>query len=50
MSADDLKNVYFEIKFNYANAGKYLAMITKNGLSIKDINEDKIQKSLLPPP
>ena len=40
--SSNLKNIYLEIKSNYTNDGKYLAMITKNGLWIKDINEDKI--------
>lgn len=37
-----LKNVYLEIKNNYSSDDKYLAVITKNGLWIKDINNDKI--------
>ena len=40
--SSNLKNIYLEIKSNYTNDGKYLAMITKNGLWIKDINENKI--------
>ena len=40
--SSNLKNIYLELKSNYTNDGKYLAMITKNGLWIKDINEDKI--------
>ena len=37
-----LKNIYLELKSNYTNDGKYLAVITKNGLWIKDIVQDKI--------
>ena len=34
--SSNLKNLYLEIKSNYTNDGKYLAVITKNGLWIKD--------------
>ncbi len=40
--SSNLKNIYLEIKSNYTNDGKYLAMITKNGLWIKDMNVDKV--------
>ena len=31
-----MKNIYLELKSVYTNDGKYLAVITKNGLWIKD--------------
>ena len=34
--SSNLKNFYLEIKSSYATDGKYLAVITKNGLWIKD--------------
>ena len=34
--SSNLKNLYLEFKSNYTNDGKYLAVITKNGLWIKD--------------
>ena len=34
--SSNLKNLYLEIKSNYTVDGKYLAVITKNGLWIKD--------------
>ena len=38
--SSNLKNIYLELKSNYTTDGKYLAVITKNGLWIKDkINE-----------
>ena len=37
-----LKNIYLELKSNYTADGKYLAVITKNGLWIKDKIENKI--------
>ena len=37
-----LKNEYLKIKNNYAEDNKYLAVITKNGIWIKDISEDEI--------
>ena len=37
-----LKNIYLELKSPYTNDGKYLAVITKNGLWIKDIVQDKV--------
>ncbi len=40
--SSSLKNFYLELKSPYTNDGKYLAVITKNGLWIKDIFEDKI--------
>ena len=38
----NLKNIYLEIKSEYTTDGKYLAVITKNGLWIKDKIENKI--------
>ena len=51
----NLKNFYLENKSRYANDGKYLAVITKNGLWIKDeidnktyiINSSKIENNFL---
>mgnify|MGYP001319907103 CR=1 FL=1 len=40
--SSNLKNIYLELKSNYTNDGKYLAVITKNGLWIKDKIEKKI--------
>ncbi len=40
--SSNLKNFYLELKSNYTNDGKYLAVITKNGLWIKDKIDDKI--------
>ena len=40
--SSNLKNIYLEFKSNYTNDGKYLAVITKNGLWIKDKIEEKI--------
>ena len=38
--SSNLKNIYLELKSNYTTDGKYLAVITKNGLWIKDkVNE-----------
>tara|TARA_Y100000389_G_scaffold176505_1_gene188073 strand:- start:58 stop:1053 length:996 start_codon:yes stop_codon:yes gene_type:complete len=37
-----LKNFYLEIKSQYTKDGKYLAVITKNGLWIKDEIDEKI--------
>ena len=34
--SSSLKNLYLELKSNYTTDGKYLAVITKNGLWIKD--------------
>ena len=36
-----LKNYYLELKLNYTTDGKYLAVITKNGLWIKDTINNK---------
>ena len=36
------KNIYLELKSNYTNDGKYLAVVTKNGLWIKDKVDEKI--------
>ena len=40
--SSNLKNLYLEIKSNYTTDGKYLAVITKNGLWIKDKIKQKI--------
>ncbi len=40
--SSSLKNIYLELKSNYSKDGKYLAVITKNGLWIKDKVGDKI--------
>ncbi|MDC3074414.1 LptF/LptG family permease [Candidatus Pelagibacter sp.] len=39
--SSNLKNIYLELKSNYTNDGKYLAVVTKNGLWIKDKVENK---------
>ncbi len=40
--SSNLKNIYLELKSSYTSDGKYLAVITKNGLWIKDKVDDKI--------
>ena len=40
--SSNLKNIYLEIKSGYTLDGKYLAVITKNGLWIKDRIDNKI--------
>ena len=40
--SSNLKNIYIELKSPHTNDGKYLAVVTKNGLWIKDIVENKI--------
>ena len=40
--SSNLKNIYLEIKSAYTTDGKYLAVITKNGLWIKDKIDNKI--------
>ena len=53
--SSNLKNYYLELKSVYSKDGKYLAVITKNGLWIKDkhiektfiINSSKIEKNML---
>ena len=40
--SSNMKNVYLELKSVYTNDGKYLAVITKNGLWIKDKIDRKI--------
>ncbi len=53
--SSNLKNIYLEFKSPYATDGKYLAVITKNGLWIKDkinkntlvINSEKIEENFL---
>ena len=50
-----MKNFYLELKSPYTTDGKYLAVITKNGLWIKDeidgktliINSSKIEQNYL---
>ena len=39
--SSNFKNLYLEIKSKYTTDGKYLAVITKNGLWIKDIVDEK---------
>ena len=53
--SSNLKNIYLELKSNYTTDGKYLAVITKNGLWIKDrientniiINSSKVENEFL---
>ena len=40
--SSNLKNIYLNLKSNYISDGKYLAVITKNGLWIKDKKDQKI--------
>ena len=40
--SSNLKNIYLELKSNYTSDGKYLAVITNNGLWIKDEIDEKI--------
>ena len=40
--SSNFKNFYLELKSNYADDGKYLAVVTNNGLWIKDKVNDKI--------
>tara|TARA_B100000963_G_C22520084_1_gene622642 strand:- start:216 stop:974 length:759 start_codon:yes stop_codon:yes gene_type:complete len=40
--SSSLKNFYLDLKTNYTTDEKYLAVITKNGLWIKDVVDDKI--------
>ena len=40
--SSNMKNIYLEIKSGYLNDGKYLAVITKNGLWIKDKVDNKV--------
>ena len=40
--SSNLKNIYLEIKSGYTKDGKYLAVITKNGLWIKDKINNKV--------
>ena len=40
--SSSLKNFYLDLKTNYTMDGKYLAVITKNGLWIKDVIDDRI--------
>ena len=38
--SSNLKNFYLDLKSNYTDDDKYLAVITKNGLWIKDIVDE----------
>ena len=40
--SSNLKNFYLELKSSYTTDDKYLAVITNNGLWIKDVVDDKI--------
>ncbi len=40
--SSNFKNIYLELKSNYVIDGKYLAVVTKNGLWIKDKIDNKI--------
>ncbi len=40
--SSNLKNIYLELKSSYSSDGRYLAVVTKNGLWIKDKIDDKI--------
>ena len=40
--SSNLKNIYLELKSNYTSDGKYLVVVTKNGLWIKDKINNKI--------
>ncbi len=40
--SSNLKNIYLDLKSNYTSDGKYLAVITKNGLWIKDKINNRI--------
>ncbi len=40
--SSNLKNIYLELKSSYTTDGKYLAVVTKNGLWIKDKIDEKI--------
>jgi len=41
-ASSNLKNFYLEMKSNYTNDGKYLAVINKNGIWIRDKIDNKI--------
>ena len=41
--SSNLKNFYLELKNKYTNDSEYLAVITKNGLWIKDVDNGKIK-------
>ena len=40
--SSNLKNIYLELKNNYTSDDKYLAVITNNGLWIKDNVKDNV--------
>lgn len=40
--SSNLKNIYLELKSGYTTDGKYLAVVTKNGLWIKDKVDSKV--------
>jgi len=42
-TSSNLKNFYIKIKSNYTSEANHLAVITKNGLWIKDITNDKLK-------
>jgi len=41
--SSSLKNIYIEIKSNYSEEERHLAVVTKNGLWIKDVVNNKIK-------
>lgn len=41
-ASSSLKSIYLELKNNYTEDDKYLAVITNNGLWIKDSNDNKV--------
>ena len=41
--SSNLKNIYLEFKNKYTDNNSYLAVITKNGLWIKDLVDDKVK-------
>ena len=41
--SSNLKNLYLELKNKYTSDSEYLAVITKNGLWIKDIDNGNIK-------
>ena len=41
--SSNLKNLYLELKNKYTSDSEYLAVITKNGLWIKDIDKGNIK-------
>ena len=45
--SSNLKNFYLDLKSDYTDDDKYLAVITKNGLWIKDIYDENILKFVI---